>query len=261
MEPQAKWTTFSPEKAQRILDTKNPMNRSISAGHVARMADDMRNGRWDANGETIKFDSEGNLLDGQHRLQAIAMSGTSQKLLVVRGLDAQARNTVDSGRRRTVGDRARMSLGIKNSPWMTAGVRFYLSINEDQTTHAPVVSDSRVLDWCENNLGLTEAILSRVGRLRPPLGNKGFLAALIHLCVSCDTEVALAFFKELRDNTGEANSATRALYTYVSRNKLEAPAAYYLTLRTWNDWIDGNKVSSYRVPRQITALSMPTPKK
>ena len=53
---------------------------------VSRMAEDMRSGAWVLGEDPIRFDTEGALVDGQHRLSACVASGVPLTTLVVRGL-------------------------------------------------------------------------------------------------------------------------------------------------------------------------------
>jgi hypothetical protein len=70
----------------------------------------MRRGEWRETGEAIKFDENGQLRDGQHRLAAIVRSGITLKMTVVRGVIEEAFDVMDSGRSRSVTD----VLGLHN---------------------------------------------------------------------------------------------------------------------------------------------------
>lgn len=87
----------TPEIASRWLE-QNPHNRKKSAKHVAYLVREIKEGRYRQNGETIKRSATGNLLDGQHRLEAIKTSGVSLELFVVEGLDDSVFSTIDTGR-------------------------------------------------------------------------------------------------------------------------------------------------------------------
>jgi len=87
---------------------RNVGNRPLSRSRVARYAEDMRNGRWVENGETIKFNDKGDLIDGQHRLEAIVVSGTAARILVVGHLAKIAALTIDDGKKRSHADRLRL---------------------------------------------------------------------------------------------------------------------------------------------------------
>lgn len=95
--------TITPQMAKQILG-ENTRNRKISDNSVNEYADDLINGRWNVNGEAIKFAKDGTLLDGQHRMLAIVKTNIPMVTCVVRGLEIEHQNTMDIGRRRTVGD-------------------------------------------------------------------------------------------------------------------------------------------------------------
>jgi hypothetical protein len=94
----------SPRVAEEWLKTMKS-NRPQSDSTVYEYANSMQAGKWIVNGETIKFDKEGRLFDGQHRLLACMIAGKSFKTYVIRGIaDPGAFATVDVGKLRTHGD-------------------------------------------------------------------------------------------------------------------------------------------------------------
>ena len=67
---------ISPERAKAILQTNRNVRR-VSNETVNSYAADMRNGLWtEETGTAISIDTNGNLVDGQHRLNAIIKSNT-----------------------------------------------------------------------------------------------------------------------------------------------------------------------------------------
>ncbi|WP_257264502.1 ParB/RepB/Spo0J family partition protein [Endozoicomonas sp. ONNA2] len=95
---------MTPEMAENILEERNGRNRKISKELVRRISRDIKNDRWIFNGQPIIFDDEGHLIDGQHRLTAIARSGKAVETLVVSGIeDKKAFHTIDHGKPRTFG--------------------------------------------------------------------------------------------------------------------------------------------------------------
>lgn len=96
--------SINPAKAKEYLATM-VSNRTLISNRVIELALEMEAKRWVINGETIKFDDKGNLIDGQHRLQACILSEMPFITYVVRGLnDDRAFATIDVGRNRTHGD-------------------------------------------------------------------------------------------------------------------------------------------------------------
>lgn len=66
-----------PPEAESIL-SRMTGNRKRRKGHVETMAADMREGRWVDTHEPIAMSVDGNLIDGQHRLAAVVLSGAGQ---------------------------------------------------------------------------------------------------------------------------------------------------------------------------------------
>jgi hypothetical protein len=94
---------ITPEMAQKWLETNDPQNRKISTSNVKKYAADIAAGRWEVTGESIKFDDNGMLLDGQHRLLACMDAGKPFYALVVRGLPEATKSHMDLGMKRTAG--------------------------------------------------------------------------------------------------------------------------------------------------------------
>lgn len=94
---------ITPAIARLYLD-RNPKNRKLSTRVASRYARIMRLGQWRLNGETLKFDAGGNLIDGQHRLRGVELAGMPVEMCVIRGLAPEAFKTIDGGKARTAGD-------------------------------------------------------------------------------------------------------------------------------------------------------------
>lgn len=101
--PTATWETITPDAAQRYLD-KMGAQRPLKRQRVRMYADDMRAGRWQANGEPLHFDTDGRCINGQHRLQAVVTAQTAVPFLVVRNVNGNGLAVYDSGAARSGGD-------------------------------------------------------------------------------------------------------------------------------------------------------------
>lgn len=112
---------IGPKEAHKILG-ENYHNRKIRTNRVKAMAADMRDRRWDFNGETIKIARNGTLIDGQHRLLAVIEAGVTVQFLVVRGLGIEAQDNVDTGTKRAYSDVLQMR-GEKNATTLAAMAR------------------------------------------------------------------------------------------------------------------------------------------
>lgn len=96
------WESISPSRAKEYL-AKNINNRPLSQVASDKLADGFA-ADYQENGDTIKFDEDGNLVDGQHRLTAVVKSGRTIHSWVVRNVSARAIDTIDKVRRRSNGD-------------------------------------------------------------------------------------------------------------------------------------------------------------
>lgn len=108
--------TITPEKAREYLNT-SVGNRPTSWTFVRMYAHSMKAGKWAINGQTIKFDTDGHLIDGHHRLLAVIEAGIPVALEVRRGLQHEVFATLDNGNAR----KAEHVLAIKGSKnWRNA---------------------------------------------------------------------------------------------------------------------------------------------
>lgn len=139
--------TITPAIARHYLQ-RNQNNRVVTQRHVEFLADAMMSDNWNLNGEAIKVDVKGNLLDGQHRLEACLKAGVSFKTLVVEGLDTESFVTMDTGRKRTSGDLLSIE-GVKNYNMVSAIIRSYIECRKGNFLHSSSrggVASFRVLD-------------------------------------------------------------------------------------------------------------------
>lgn len=91
----------------------NVINRKIKGRHTLRLASALTKDEFEINGDTIRFNINGELIDGQNRLMAIIESGVPLQCIVVRGLPLTAQSTIDHGVPRSTADSLHMS-GIKH---------------------------------------------------------------------------------------------------------------------------------------------------
>lgn len=97
--------TITPERARKYLQ-HNKSNRPLRRSHVNRLRSDIENDRWQVTHQGIAFNKDGDLVDGQHRLSAIAESGKAVTMMVTRGVqsDSAMGLLVDVGATRSSAD-------------------------------------------------------------------------------------------------------------------------------------------------------------
>lgn len=128
---QAKVEIIDPAYAKQLLE-QGVSNRPISETAVLRYARDMKEGRWENNGQTIVLTAAGHLLDGQHRMHAIIRANMAVGMLVVRGVDEATFVTMDSGRARQLKDVLAIQ-GFKSATQLAAIAR--MAFNYIATTN------------------------------------------------------------------------------------------------------------------------------
>jgi hypothetical protein len=94
--------TVTPEMAAEWLK-KNEGNRALSRMEVNHLKTALTKCEWRLVHQAIAFDSSGNLIDGQHRLTAIAETGIPARLYVARYADLATAKGMpfDVGKKRT----------------------------------------------------------------------------------------------------------------------------------------------------------------
>jgi len=101
---ETKIVTMTPEWAQDILKNQNKNNRPVKNTAVAKLVKAIQNNEWKLTHQGIAFDWHGHLVDGQHRLIAIAKSGVSVPIALTTDCDPSIFIACDIGTARTSGD-------------------------------------------------------------------------------------------------------------------------------------------------------------
>lgn len=131
---QAELVEVTPALAAEWLE-RNVDNRKISAQVVTHYANAMRRGEWNVGTDGIGFDQNGDLIQGQHRLNSVILSGVTVTMLVVRGLPRSSQDTMDSGRRRTLQQQL-ARYGYKDSAAIASTLNFvYRLVNGYDVRH------------------------------------------------------------------------------------------------------------------------------
>lgn len=138
--------TITPAIAAEYL-ASSAGNRNLKRAKILSLKRDMQAGRFVANGESIIFSDDGALIDGHHRLTACKESGSDIHSVVVRGVNATAKKTVDTGASRTVGDHLQLD-GVKNANNVGAIINLLLSLSAGRPRSANP-SSSEVYDFIE----------------------------------------------------------------------------------------------------------------
>jgi len=116
---------ISPNFAIDVLLKKNKNNRGIKTANLNKLIKAINNDEWTITNQGIAFDKDGNLIDGQHRLQAIINTGKTLPIMVARNMDSKIFHCVDKGTARTAADCLFIE-GCTNPARIAAGIKVYL---------------------------------------------------------------------------------------------------------------------------------------
>lgn len=188
--------TVTPALAAEWLKA-NAGNRKLNARAAQRYGTAMKAARWRLNGETIIFDWLGQLRNGQHRLTGCVVSGASFTTLVVRGVDPEAFETMDTGRGRTGSDVLGL-LGHANTSCLSAASVLLIRYRAGEL---PVRNGNRKIEHyeirevAEANPGLNDSILAAAPARR--LASPSVLAFCHYAFGEVDPALAKEFFAKL----------------------------------------------------------------
>ena len=128
--PKVQFIRISPKMAKNWLEHSNPHNRALSEATVVRIVEAIKRGEWMQNGDSLRFDWDGNLLDGQHRLEAIVRTGKALWMVVISDLDPACFTTIDTGKKRNGSDVLSI-LREQNCPTLSCSIQM---VNQYQRT-------------------------------------------------------------------------------------------------------------------------------
>lgn len=253
---------ISPDYAAALLRS-NAGNRPISRPHVADLAAQMSANTFVFNGDSIRIDSSGALLDGQHRLSAIVASGVGQTMMIVRGLSRDSFATIDQNRRRSGADVVSV-LGATQATAVAAATQAIVAIEQGRvgfggfTRLAPnaLAVAYRARPGIDESVHLVRANAS---------GMRGhpYLAAIHWICSPTDSVAATRFVVDV--GTGEMLTNKRAAYHLRDRlmrkqhGRMAEGHMFALVIKAWNAELHGVPISRLSLrPEGENAETFPT---
>lgn len=244
--------TVTPAKAREYLGF-NDRNRSLNKTSVRVLAGAIMRGEWIMNGETIKFDQQGKLIDGQHRLAAVISAEMPVEILVVRNAGFEAQDTVDTGTRRNLGSQLKIR-GEDKYLTLAASVSWLYKFQNYRSRFIDMVGGQTYptvkqgLMILENNPGLRDClqIASKINyKHKAPAG---VMTALSYKFASLDQQDADVFFEYLLSGAElEEDDPIFVLRETLSRYADQKPRpnqAMYaaIIVKAWNAYREGRRV-------------------
>lgn len=149
--------TITPDIAAAYLE-KNQGNRTVSNAAINKLAADMRKDRWQLTGDAIRFDRDGRLIDGQHRLMACVRAKASFKTVVMYGLDPNAQDVIDSGKARRAADVLSIR-GSTHANQLASALRMLIEYKAGAYNgmHLPITT-MEIVEALERNPNITKSV-------------------------------------------------------------------------------------------------------
>ena len=211
------WIT--PEKAKEMLGNLYEHQRPYLDRTAQRYADDMINGRWqDENPATIVISDTGKLIDGQHRLHAVIISGMTVPMYVAKGVPESVYKSIDSGTIRTVAHRisdipqrnsvaavAKRIASLRKGSGLTTAIRGTENITQ-QTVLEVIDEDPEYI------IGLVRA----ASRVRDALGC-GPIAVYATVLHMFQTIYGTSAIGEVENELQNPSKSTMSIQRYIAR--------------------------------------------
>jgi hypothetical protein len=239
---------LQPHHCAEILAKRNTKNRSLPKSNVPRFAEIMQQGEWMLNGETVIFDWDGELRDGQTRLNSAVEANVPLDVFVAFGVDPDCFDTIDKGKKRSRSD----DLGIagESNTACLAAVLGVLWLEEqgmvDQIGRSePLFPVWEVLDRHPDVRKYCQWVMSKhLGRLLPPR-----IGTYCYYRFSQRSQPAAdRFFEDLLSGAGlEIGDPVlllrnRLLDNRVAKAKLVQVEILALVIKAWNHRRKGRSI-------------------
>lgn len=213
-------------KAKKLMENNDPDNRGISWTHVDTLVKKMKAGIWNANGEVIKINKFGVVVDGQHRLLAIMRSGITVEFDICYGLSEEAVYTMDEGRKRQLRDKLSREFPDlkKNNSYKEIALIYTKVIDYDATTESGYEAWGRrnrgtwnypeVFKWVRKHKKDLEFVVSECKRLEAKVFMRpvSVMGALYFLCYRENPDAAIDFFTAMIEGIGYAKGREDPAY-------------------------------------------------
>lgn len=153
----------TPDIAKEMLATSKG-NRKLNRLNIVNLQREMENGEYDwRTGESIKFDINGAIKDGHHRLKAVIESGIPQTMLIFVG--AKSIEKMDTGKSRSMADSLTMSENgnLKDISKLAVNVlRIKNGKVLSNTGYKKEFSITEVINFCEEKEDILNQIIADI---------------------------------------------------------------------------------------------------
>ena len=220
---------MTPVLAKNILDTRNTSNRKLTISNVKLLTKMMNEGKWDFNGDSIRFDDKGVMIDGQHRLYAIVNSEKSSPMIVITGVNTDAFDTIDIGTKRSASDIFSIN-NIANEVLTASVVKFIYAFKNGKYSASRNtirnLQNHEIMEYYQSLPNINDSIdfASKLKSKGQSLITPSILGGMHYLLSEVDPEMATEFMQQLYvgtnlpDNSPIIPLRNRLIKTKIDKN-------------------------------------------
>lgn len=256
----------------------NKPNRNLVPSNMHRLRSAMMSGQFRLTGETIIFDLDGDLIDGQHRVRCCAATGVTIDVLAVYGASPGTFDVLGQGAKRTL-QNVLASRGEKDASGLGAAISYlhlYMQTGMLYRSDSEIVARLTIednLQILDDNPGLRDSasFIHNRSMVTKYAGGAGLSAAMHYICGLHSNRLANAFFDTLqavaKAKVGEHSLTPRwavmcQLFRILNTNynasrKFDMKGMSCLLIRAWNAMLEGRQIKNlmYRVGDKYPLLA------
>jgi hypothetical protein len=252
---QVELVNVTPELAEQWL-SRNENNRSKKQGHLSKIMRAIELEEFRFAGDPIRIADTGELLDGQHRLEAVRLTGRSMLMIVMRGFTKEAQLYMDSGKARGPGDQVTLQLGVPGGNNWASVARLIIRWDaEDLLTGILQASNAEVVAFCrEYETEMRAAVAAANAQYTKIAGRKPVAGAVHFFANRLDSDLCHKFFRQLATGAdlspGNPVFALRdSLLTRKRSDRFTSNEELSLYVRAWNAARKGQTLQRLQLPR------------
>ena len=245
---------ITPALAKQLLE-QNPKNRNISQRAVDAFANDMKNGRWNNNGQTFVISESGYLLDGQHRCAAVLQSRVTISAFVVRGAPDAVFSTLDTGRSRSLADLLSIDGYMNTKKLQATAAICWAYVSGAAVTYKP--TKAAAFDFIKAHPYMAHTVSETTKANKFPHSALASVVFLANENRKFDFEVS-QFIDGVAHGDSLAKGDPRLTLRewYFSRSgrvgmRLKNHAIFAAVARAWSAWAKGDALSLIRIPANL----------
>ena len=207
----------TPELANNILINCNDKNRPMSRGNVRKLTSEIKAGNWQFDGSPIRFDKDGRLIDGQHRLTALIKTNFSTPMLVIYGLQSESFKVIDTGKNRSGSDVLAID-NIPNSTYVSSTLNFLSNYydNKYKSSTKRILTNTKKIEFYKTLDNLDSSVEFGLKHKSNKILNIKFIIGFHYLFSNIDIDAGEEFLSKLDSGIG----LTEDHPVLVLRNKL-----------------------------------------